>query len=330
MTNFVIYSKIYYGDIMNHLINEEKHYVTLNNYLKSLYNKKVFKISLNGNFSCPNRDGKISHDGCIFCSTKGSGDFAGDINLSIKDQFYSVASLMQKKWPDGYYIAYFQANTNTYDTLDNLKKRYDQIVTDNYILDNKIKILSIATRPDCLTKEIVEYLSTINNHIQVWIELGFQTMHKQTYDLINRGYDNNVFEEAIKLLQQYNITTIVHIINGLPYETKEMMVDTVKYLNSLKIDGIKIHMLHIMKETPLEQFYYQNQFHILELEEYSNIVCTQLRYLSDNVVIHRVTGDAPKDLLIEPLWTLKKFVVINEIDKLMRKEKIYQGDLCTK
>lgn len=315
---------------MNHLINDEKHYLTLNNYLKDIYGKKVFKISLNGNFSCPNRDGKISHNGCIFCSEKGSGDFAGNKELSIKDQFNQIVSLMKQKWNDGYYIAYFQANTNTYDTLENLKKRYNQIIDDNFILDDNIKILSIATRPDCIDEEIVKYLSEINKKIQVWIELGFQTMHKDTYEFINRGYHNRTFEEAIKLLKKYNITTIVHIINGLPYETKEMMIDTVKYLNALKIDGIKIHMLHIMKNTPLEEYYQNNKFPILSIEEYVDIVSNQLRYLSDNVVVHRVTGDSPKELLIEPLWTLKKFIVINEIDKKMRRERIYQGDLCLK
>lgn len=314
----------------NILINDEKHYVTLNNYLKHKYHKKVFKISLNGNFSCPNRDGTLSTKGCIFCSEKGSGDFAGERGKPIKEQFESIKNMMHLKWNDGYYIAYFQANTNTYGTLEKLKETYSQIVTENYLIDSNVKILSIATRPDCLNKEIVEYLSSINKIIPVWIELGFQTMHEETSLLINRGYKNNKLEEAIQLLKEYNITTIVHIINGLPNETKEMMVDTVKYLNSLNIDGIKIHMLHIMKNTPLETYYQEHPFHVLTLEEYVDIVTTQLRYLNTNIVVHRVTGDAPKDLLIEPTWTLKKFVVINEIDKLMRKENIYQGDLCTK
>lgn len=315
---------------INPLFNHEKHYLTLNNYLKSIYHKKVFKVSLNANFSCPNRDGKISNLGCIFCSEKGSGDFAGNPLKSIKEQFFEIKSLMQKKWSDGYYIAYFQANTNTYGSLEKLKQVYSQIVDDNYLIDENVKILSIATRPDCLNEDIVKYLSKINQKIKVWVELGFQTMHKKTFELINRGYDNNVLENAIKLLQKYNLTTIVHIINGLPNETKEMMIETVKYLNALKIDGIKIHMLHIMKNTLIAKYIQNNHFHILTLEEYVDIITTQLRYLNPNIVIHRVTGDSPKELLIEPTWTLKKFVVINEIDKLMRKENIYQGDLCIK
>lgn len=315
---------------MNHLINNEKHYITLNNYLKDIYKEKVFKISLNGNFSCPNRDGTLSHDGCIFCSAEGSGDFAGNKNLSIKEQFYEIRNKMEQKWPKGYYIAYFQANTNTYDSLDNLKLRYEQIIKDKKLLDNKIKILSIATRPDCLNEKIVKYLSEINETLPVWVELGFQTKHEHTALLINRGYLNQTFEKAVNLLQKYNLTTIIHIINGLPGETKTDMVETVKYLNTLKINGIKIHMLHIMKNTPLEDLYQTTNFKVLSLEEYVDIVVEQLRNLNQSIVIHRITGDAPKDLLIEPKWTLKKFVVINEIDKAMRKNNYYQGDLCTK
>lgn len=315
---------------MNKLINNEKHYVTLNNYLKSIYNKKVFKISLNGNFSCPNRDGKISHNGCIFCSEKGSGDFAGEKNLPIKEQFYEIVNKMEQKWHDGYYIAYFQANTNTYDTLENLKKRYNEIINDGILLDDKIKILSIATRPDCINVEIVSYLANINKTLPVWIELGFQTMHHKTAILINRGYFNDTFIDAVNLLSKYNLTTIVHIINGLPGESFDDMIDTAKYLNKLPIQGIKIHMLHIMKNTPLEDYYKETNFNVLTLEEYVKIVSTQLQHLNDNIVIHRVTGDSPEELLIEPKWTLKKFIVINEIDKYMRANNIYQGDLCLK
>lgn len=318
------------NNILNPLFNHEKHYLTLNNYLKNIYHKKVFKISLNGNFSCPNRDGKISHLGCIFCSEKGSGDFAGDPLKPVKEQFNDIKKMMLQKWNDGYYIAYFQANTNTYGTLEKLKNTYSQIVDEDFLIDPNVKVLSIATRPDCIDEEIVKYLSDINKKLPVWVELGFQTMHESSAKLINRGYDNKELENAINLLKKYNITTIVHIINGLPNETKEMMIETVKYLNALKIDGIKIHMLHIMKNTPLEKYFKENPFHVLRLEEYVDIVVSQLRYLDPNIVIHRVTGDSPKELLIEPLWTLKKFVVINEIDKLMRKENIFQGDLCIK
>ncbi|MFR7880281.1 MAG: TIGR01212 family radical SAM protein [Christensenellales bacterium] len=250
---------------MNELINDEKHYVTINNYLKSLYHKKVFKVALNGNFSCPNRDGTLSDSGCIFCSSKGSGDFAGEKSLTIREQFLSIVNKMKQKWPSGYYIAYFQANTNTYDSLENLKKRYNQIFDGKNLLDENIKILSIATRPDCINEEIVKYLAQINQTIPVWIELGFQTMHQHTAIVINRGYVNDTFEKAIQLLKKYQLSTIVHIINGLPGETKDDMIETVKYLNTLQINGIKIHMLHIMKETPLEKYYQNYPFHILTL-----------------------------------------------------------------
>lgn len=315
---------------MNPLFNNEKHYLTLDNYLKNRYHKKVFKVSLNGNFSCPNRDGKLSTMGCIFCSKSGSGDFAGEKQLPIQNQFDMIVEKMQHKWPNGYYIAYFQANTNTYDTIDNLKKRYEQIIKKGKLYNPNIKILSIATRPDCIDEEIAKYLSSINKTIPVWIELGFQTMHDATINLINRGYPNTCLEKAISILKQYHLTVIVHIINGLPNETKSQMIETVQYLNNLKIDGIKIHMLHIMKDTPLATYYKNHPFPILSLAEYVDIVVSQLRYLDENIVIHRITGDAPKDLLIEPLWTMKKFVVMNEIDKVMRKENIYQGDLCLK
>lgn len=315
---------------MNPLFTNEKHYITLDNYLKQTYHKKIFKVALNGNFSCPNRDGTLSTMGCIFCSKAGSGDFAGNKYLPIQEQFDQVLERMQTKWPEGDYIAYFQANTNTYDTLENLKVRYDQIVKDGVVYNDKIKILSIATRPDCLTEEIVSYLALLNQTLSVWVELGFQTMHESSIHFINRGYDNSVFERAITLLRKYNLTVVVHIINGLPFETKQEMIETIDYLNQFDIQGIKIHMLHIMKETPLASYYMEHPFHVLTLAEYVDIVVTQLRHLKLSVVVHRITGDAPKDLLIAPEWTLKKFVVMNEIDKMMRTEHFFQGDLCIK
>jgi radical SAM protein (TIGR01212 family) len=312
---------------MNNLFTDEKHYLTLNNYLKDKYNEKVFKVSLNGNFSCPNRDGKISTKGCLFCSAKGSGDFAGDRNLSIKEQFYQITEKLKDKWPEGSYIAYFQANTNTYGTVSELKKRYDQIIKDGKLLDEKIKILSIATRPDCLDNDVLNLLSDLNKSIPLWIELGFQTSNESTANYINRGYNNECFVNAVKKLKQLGITVIVHIINGLPNETKTDMINTVKFLQNLNIDGIKIHMLHVIKNSPLGQIYLESPFPLLSLEEYVDVVVNQLRLLPPNMVIHRITGDADKNELIAPLWTLKKFVVMNEIDKKMRKENVYQGDL---
>ena len=312
---------------MNELFTEEKHYLTLNNYLKHLYNEKVFKVSLNGNFSCPNRDGKISTNGCIFCSAKGSGDFAGNINLSIKDQFYEVVSKLENKWPNGAYIAYFQANTNTYGTVSELKMRYEQIIKDGKKLDDKIKVLSIATRPDCLDDDILNLLNELNKQIPLWIELGFQSSNENTAKFINRGYQNECLITAVNNLKAIGIKVIVHIINGLPTDTYDDMINTVKFLAQLPIDGIKIHMLHVINNSPLGKLYKEKPFPLLSLEEYVEIVVAQLRLLPPNVVIHRITGDADKNELLAPMWTLKKFIVMNEIDKLMRKEKYYQGDL---
>lgn len=324
MTNFTKYSKIINGDNMENLLNHEKHYITFNNYLKNRFGHKVFRISLNAGFTCPNRDGSKSNLGCIYCSEKLSGDFAGNKIDSFKVQFEEGLKLMNQKWEQGTYIAYLQAGTNTYSDINTLRNTYEEIIS----LHKDIEVLSIATRPDCINEEIVDLLDEINQKCEVWIELGFQTMHESTSILINKCYTNKDFEKAIKLLNDKNIKVIVHIINGLPNETKEMMIETTKYLNQFNLFGLKIHMLHIMKNTPLENIYQEKPFHILSLEEFVDITTTQLRYINTNTVIHRLTGDSPKELLIEPFWTLKKFVVLNEIDKHMRKYNIYQGDLC--
>ena len=314
---------------MDKLMNDEKHYVTLNNYLRYKYHTKVARISLNAGLSCPNRDGKISYGGCIYCSSNLSGDFAGKKTKPFKDQFDDILNIMKLKWDTNTFIAYLQAGTNTYADIDKLRKIYTEILSINH----NIKVLSIATRPDCINESIVELLKEINESVEVWIELGLQTIHEETASLINRGYQLNTFDYAMNLLKNAKIKVIVHIINGLPFESKEMMIETVKYLNNYNLFGIKIHMLHIMKNTYLGnnlQKFKELGFNSLTLDEFIDITTTQLRYLNTNTIIHRLTGDAPKDLLIEPTWTLKKFVVLNEIDKHMRKNKIYQGDLCIK
>lgn len=309
---------------MKHLMNHEKHYITFNNYLKERFGHKVFRVSLNAGFTCPNRDGSKSSLGCIYCSEKLSGDFAGNVLDNLSTQFNEGISKMRQKWEEGTYIAYLQAGTNTYGNINKLKEIYNEVIN----LNKDIEVISIATRPDCINEEIVEVLDQINQKCEVWVELGLQTMHNDTSILINKCYDNHDFENAVKLLHNKNIKVIVHIINGLPNETKEMMIETAKYVNQFNLFGLKIHMLHIMKNTPLEEYFKKNPFHVLTLEEFIDITSTQLRHIGTNTVIHRLTGDAPKDLLIEPFWTLKKFVVLNEIDKHMRKNNIYQGDLC--
>ena len=298
---------------------DNKRYHTLNYYYKNKYGKKTFKVSLNAGFSCPNKE-KTGH-GCIFCSRLGSGDFAGNKEDDLLTQFNEIKEIMEQKWPNSYYIGYFQANTNTYAPLDILKEKYESILS----LPNVIG-LNIATRSDAISASCYDYLEELNKRTDLTIELGLQSIHEKTAKFINRGHDLANFEKAVKELQNRNIKVVVHIINGLPYETKEDMLETVKYLNKLNIDGIKIHMLHIIKDTDLADYYNSNPFHILTKDEYIDIVCEQLEYLNPQIVIHRITGDPKKEDLIEPTWLLKKFVVLNDIDKEMKKRNIYQGD----
>ena len=300
---------------------DNKRYHTLNYHYKKLYGKKTFKVSLNGNFSCPNK--KNGH-GCIFCSRLGSGDFAGNKDLDLVSQFNEIKTIMEKKWPNSYYIGYFQANTNTYAPLAELKEKYETILN----LPNVVG-LNIATRSDAISQECFEYLSELNKRTNLVIELGLQSIHEKTLKFINRGHDLKNFESCVKELQKRNIKIVVHIINGLPYETKEDMISTVKYLNNLHIDGIKIHMLHIIKDTDLADYYLTNHFPVLTKEQYIDIVIEQLEHLDPQIVIHRITGDPKKEDLIEPSWLLKKFCVLNDIDKEMKKRDTYQGKKTT-
>lgn len=294
---------------------DNKRYHTLNYYLRNKFNSKVFKVSLNGNFTCPNfKNG----NGCIFCS-HGSGN--GLQNLSIKEQFEIVKIPLEKKWPNSKYIAYFQANSNTYAPVSILREKYEAALS----IPNVVG-LSIATRSDCLNDEVLDYLEELNKRTFLTVEVGLQSMHSETLKFINRGHTLENFETAIKELKKRNIFTVVHIINGIPGETKEMMIETVKYLNSLNIDGIKIHMLYVTRDTELGNMYLEKPFPIISKEEYIDIVCEQLEYLSDNIVIERITGDPIKEELIAPAWLLKKFCVLNDIDKEMKKRDIYQGD----
>lgn len=299
---------------------DNKRYHTLNYFYQTKFNSKVFKVSLNGNFTCPNRDGKVGIGGCIFCSKLGSGEYGGNKNKDLVTQFNEVKEILHKKWPQAKYIGYFQANTNTYDTIDNLKEKYETILQ----LDNVVG-LNIATRPDSISDECYKYLNELNKRTYLTIELGLQTIHEKTAKLINRCYDLACFNETVKKLRSLNINVVVHIINGLPCETKEMMLETVKYLNKLDIQGIKIHMLSILKDTKLELLYKEKPFKVLTKEEYVNIVCDQLEYLRPEIVINRITADPKIDDLIEPDWLIKKFTVLNDIDKELVRRDSYQG-----
>lgn len=300
--------------------NNNKRYHTLDYYYKNKFHSKVFKISLNAGFSCPNIDGTIGNGGCIYCSKSGSGEFAGNKEDSLRTQFDTVKEMMLHKWPKGKFIGYFQARTNTYADVNTLKKLYETVLA----FDNVIG-LNIATRPDSISEECLDYLTELNKKTNLTIELGLQTTNEKTAKLINRCHSLQCFEDMVKKLRERNIDVVVHIINGLPYETKEDMLNTVKYLNSLDIQGIKIHMLSILKDTPLAKMYEKKHFKVLTKEEYIDIVIDQLELLRPEIVIHRITGDPKQDDLVEPDWLVKKFCVLNDIDKEMVKRDSYQG-----
>ncbi len=295
-------------------------YNSANNFFREKFGQKVIKISLDGGFTCPNRDGTLSYGGCIFCSEKGSGDFAGDRNLDIEEQFKISKEKIKTKWKDGKYIAYFQAFTNTYAPLHYLESLF--IKASN--IEGVVGIF-IATRPDCITEDIAKFLSKLNEKIYVCIELGFQTSKEESIKLINRCYDNVIFENCVKMLNKYNIDIIVHTILGLPYETKEDMLNTIKYVSSFNIQGIKLQLLHIIKDTPLHKLYIKKPFNVLSLEEYVDIVVSCIGILPPDIVIHRLTGDGDKNTLIEPKWSLNKKLVLNSINKALFNKDIYQG-----
>ncbi len=303
-------------------MNKEKHYNTLSAYYKEKYNRKVCKIPLNASFTCPNKDGFKGYGGCSYCSKLGSGDFAGDKNDSLDVQFHKIKEIMIKKWPDAYFIPYLQANSNTYKPLEELQKIYEPLL----YIDEKVIGLSIATRCDALDDNKIEYLAELNKIKPIQIELGLQTIHEKTAKIINRCHSLSEFDIIVKKLRTKNISVVVHIINGLPYEDFSMMLDTAKYLNSLDIQGVKIHSLLILEGTKMAEDYKKEPFKIMTLEEYIKIVVAQIRVLNPNIIIHRLAADGVINDLIEPKWTIKKMVVMNEIDKYMRKYNYYQGD----
>ena len=300
--------------------DSNKRYYTLDYFYKHKFNSKVAKISLNANFTCPNKDGTKGIGGCIYCSKLGSGDYAGNVKDDIVKQFNDIKKIMDNKWKDTLYIGYFQANSNTYASVDRLKEVYEPILKQDKVIG-----LAIATRCDCLNDDVLEYLEELNKRTYLVVELGLQTIHEKTSKLINRCHTLEEFNDGVKKLRNRNIDVVVHIINGLPDETEEMMLDTVRYLNKLDIQGIKIHMLHIIKDTKLAEYYKKYPFHILTKDEYIDIVIKQLELLKENIVIHRLTGDPDPSELIEPIWTIKKIDVLNGIDKEMAKRNTYQG-----
>lgn len=304
---------------------DNKRYHTYNYYLKNKYHQKVAKVALNADFTCPNRDGTKGYGGCIFCSSSGSGDYAGNVHDHLEKQFQTISQIMKRKWPECAYIAYFQANTNTYGPLDKIKKMIQP-----FLEKEDVKGIALATRSDCLSEEIVRYLSEVNQTKDVYIELGLQTIHDQTSKLINRGHTYQEFLDGLALCRQYNLEVCVHIINGLPFETKEMMIETAKTLGQLDIQALKIHMLFVVKNTKLQQMYENHEFEMLPRQEYIDIVVEQLRYINPEIVLERLTGDGKIDDLIAPMWSIKKVTILNDIDKQMKERDIYQGDLYKK
>lgn len=299
---------------------DQKRYNTWNSHLRTIFGEKIFKISLDGGFDCPNRDGTVAYGGCTFCSAAGSGDFAGNRAEPIDVQFEKIKNQMHKKWKTGKYIAYFQAFTNTHAPVSVLKEKYEAALNQEGVVG-----LSIATRPDCLPDDVVEYLAELNERTYLWVELGLQTKHDKTAELINRAHDYQVFVKGVQKLRERGIRVCAHIINGLPMETPEMMMETAQAVAELDIQGIKIHLLHLLKGTPMVKQYEKGMLKFLTFKDYVKIVCDQLEILPPDMIIHRITGDGPSHLLIGPMWSVNKWEVLNAIDAELERRNSWQG-----
>ncbi len=298
----------------------DKRYHTLDYELKKIFGEKTIKLSIDGDFTCPNRDGTIGSRGCIFCSEKGSGDFNSDKNKSITEQINEQKKFMSNKWESSTYIAYFQNYTNTYDTVENLRKKfYEALSCEN------IKGLAIATRADCIDSNILELLEELNSKTFLWVELGLQSINDKSANFLRRGYRLEQFDKTYEQLKNKNIKTVVHLIIGIPGEAKEDILHSVKYISGKKVWGVKLHMLYVLKNTDLEAYYKKTQFKILSSEEYIDIVCDAIELLNPDIIIHRMTGDGKKSDLIAPLWTLHKLKVLSDIDSELKFRQSYQG-----
>lgn len=299
---------------------QDKRFYSLNFYLRELFNEKVFKLSVDGGFTCPNRDGKIATNGCIFCSKEGSGEFAASRNLNIQDQIQQQIDLLKEKWPKGKCIVYFQNFTNTYDSKDILLEKYSSAIKFENIVG-----LAIATRADCINEDVISVLKEISKKTFIWIEIGLQSIHEKSANFVRRGYSLDVFEKALTLLNNANIPVVVHTILGLPTESKKDILSTMDYLSQKNIKGIKMHLLHILKNTDLYDYYKNNPFDLPNKDEYVNLIVESLEHLSPDIVIHRMTGDGNKSDLIAPLWSLNKRDILNKIDKKLKEKDTYQG-----
>ena len=296
-----------------------EHYNSLNEYLRTKYGKKVYKLSINGGMTCPNRDGTLGEKGCIFCSKGGSGEFASNASLSITEQLEQAKKRVESKTKDNAYIAYFQPFSNTYADTEYLRNMFYEAIEPEYIVG-----LSVATRPDCLEDDKIKLLEEINGIKPVSVELGLQTIHEKTAEYIRRGYTLDVYNKAVEELHRANIEVITHVIIGLPNESIEMMLETVRCVGKLT-DGIKLQLLHVIEGTDLAEEYAEGKFEVLTLEEYTDVICECIETLPKNVVIHRITGDGDKRNLIAPMWSADKKRVLNYMNSEFRRRNIVQG-----
>ncbi|EKO9287484.1 TIGR01212 family radical SAM protein [Staphylococcus pseudintermedius] len=299
---------------------EKKRYHTLNYHLKNKFGQKIFKVALDGGFDCPNRDGTVAHGGCTFCSAAGSGDFVGNRADAIEVQFKEIKNKMHEKWHEGQYIAYFQAFTNTHAPVAVLREKFEAALKEPGVVG-----LSIGTRPDCLPDDVVDYLAELNERTYLWVELGLQTIHQETSDLINRAHDMDCYYEGVAKLRRHNIKVCSHIINGLPGEDYDMMIETAKAVAQMDVQGIKIHLLHLLKGTPMMKQYDKGLLEFMTKEQYIQLVCDQLEQLPPEMIVHRITGDGPIDLMVGPMWSVNKWEVLNEIDAELERRGTVQG-----
>ncbi|MDO4299780.1 MAG: TIGR01212 family radical SAM protein [Clostridia bacterium] len=302
------------------MLNPKHPFYSANDFYREIFGEKIIKLAIDGGFTCPNRDGTLSYNGCIFCSGKGSGDFAGSRSLTISEQYKQMKEKMSSKWPNGRYMMYFQAYTNTYAPVEKLRKLYYEAIE-----CEGVAALSVATRPDCINEEIMELLKEISKKVYVCVELGLQTSSEKSAGFINRCYDNNVYDKALRMLNEYGIDTVTHIILGLPHECCEDMLNSVNYAIDCGTKGIKLQLLHIIKGTALYDFYMEKPFKIFSLEDYVNTVVNIIEKIPQNIVIHRITGDADKAELFEPWWSLNKRRVLNSVAKEFVRRGSWQG-----
>lgn len=295
-------------------------YLSLNDFLKERFGSKIIKLSIDGGFTCPNRDGTIHKDGCIFCSESGSGDFAGSREVSITEQMDEQIKLLEGKWPNSKYIAYFQNFTNTYDSVENLRKKYDEALSYPDVVG-----IAIATRPDCLSKEILNLLQEYNSKTLLWVELGLQSIHEKSALFVRRGYTLSVFDLAMSELNHRKIKTVSHLIINLPNESYEDIKQSLTYVCDKGVWGVKLQMLNILKYTDLEKHYLSKPFYLSTADEYIEIVSNLITIMPPDIVLHRLTGDGSKDILVAPKWVLNKRYVLNGIHKYMKNNNLYQS-----